>query len=161
MIDKHAALREVRAALAAELAVMRKAAHDTRAAATHEESKPENDKDTRGLELAYLAGAQAERARELERIEALLDRMVVRDFSGETPIALSALVELEHDDGASNLYFIAPHGGGLRPIVDGREVTVITPQSPIGRELLGKTAGDEIVVTTAGRAKTYTITSAW
>jgi len=160
MIDKHAALREIRAALGAELAVMRKAAHDARHAATHEESKPENDKDTRGLELAYLAGAQAERARELERIEALLDRMVIRDFAEGAPIALSALVELEHD-GASQLYFIAPHGGGLRPVVGGREVIVITPQSPIGRELLGKTAGDEIVVTTGARAKTYAIAGAW
>ena len=44
---------------AADLATLEKAQHATQAAATHEEAKPENDKDTRALEQSYLARGQA------------------------------------------------------------------------------------------------------
>ena len=36
-----------------------------------------------------------------------------------------------------------PHGGGVVLRVDGVEVTVVTPSSPVGQALLGKQAGDD------------------
>lgn len=47
------------------------AAVATYEAATHEESKPENEYDTRGLEASYLAGAQSKRAGEIEELLAI------------------------------------------------------------------------------------------
>jgi hypothetical protein len=41
------------------LAGLERAHADARAGATHEEAKPENDKDTRALEQSYLARGQA------------------------------------------------------------------------------------------------------
>jgi Transcription elongation factor, GreA/GreB, C-term len=124
--------------------------------ATHEEAKPENDKDTRAVEAAYLAGAQAGRARDLERASAALAALPLKGFGPGATIASSALVELEQE-GAAHWYFLAPQGGGLRASAGGAEVQVITPQSPLGRELLGKAAGDDVEVTVQGKRRTYEI----
>jgi hypothetical protein len=40
--------------------------------------------------------------------------------------------------GALSLYFIGPKNGGLEIEHQGKEITVITPQSPLGQNLVGK-----------------------
>ena len=111
--------------------------------ATHEENRPENDKDTRALEQSYLARGQAQRVVELQGAVNQLKAMELRDFSTGAAIALGALVALE-DERETVHYFLAPSGGGLRLQVAGREVRVVTPQSPIGQALIGKREGDDI-----------------
>ncbi len=168
VVDKTALVSAVREALAADLASMRKAVGDTRAAATHPEAKPENDKDTRALELSYLARGQAARVVELQQAEEKVERLVVRAFDGEgARIALTALVAVEIE-GTRQLYFVAPYGGGLRIRIamydDGSpevEVLVVTPESPVGRHLLGKVVGDEFVLTTGPKTKDCAIVAAW
>ena len=158
-IDKRELLDLARASLAAELEVLRRAANAAREAATHEENKPENDKDTRAIEAGYLAGAQAERARALETAIAALAVLRPRAFAEDEPAALGALVELvelgELDErerrGAGRgrgpgprLYFLAPEGGGLEIEARGARVALVTPRSPLGSALVGRTAGEEI-----------------
>jgi hypothetical protein len=155
-IDKRALIAVLREDIARAVAVISRAATESREAATHEEAKPENDKDTRAIEAAYLAGAQAERARELDRAAAALAALPLRRFGPGDPISASALIELEHD-GVTQLYFLAPQGGGMRAVVDGVEVQILTPQSALGRELLGKTAGDVVELTGPRRARSYEI----
>jgi hypothetical protein len=157
-MDKRALVADLREGIARSIAVLTRAAHEAREAATHEESKPENDKDTRAVEAGYLAGAQAERARDLERASATLAALPLRSFGPGDPIASSALVELSQQ-GAAHWYFLAPQGGGLRASVGGADVQVITPQSPLGRELLGKSAGHDVEVTVQGKRRTYEILS--
>ena len=162
--DKHALIRELRAAVAREASVLTLAARSAHEAATHEESRPENDKDTRGLEAAYLAGAQAERARELERVENALAFMVLRSFTDGAPIALSALVEVELDGAhahanARQWYFIAPVGGGMKASIDGVEVVVVTPQSPVGGALIGRVVGDVVTLRVKLGTREYEICS--
>ena len=155
-VDKRALIAELCAELSRSIAVLHRAAGDAREAATHEESRPENDKDTRAVEAAYLAGAQAERVRDLTRTTAALASLDLKSFGLGTPISSSALVELEHE-GATTAYFVAPQGGGMRATVGGVTVQVLTPQSALGSELLGKTAGDVIEVTVQGRRREYEI----
>jgi hypothetical protein len=154
--DKRALIAALCAEIARGIAVLTRAANEAREAATHEDSKPENDKDTRAVEAAYLAGAQADRARDLERTSAALSALAPRGFRPGEAIASSALVELGQEGGA-RWYFLAPQGGGLRASVGGVEVQVITPQSALGRELLGKSEGDEIEVTVQGKRRAYEI----
>ena len=144
-VDKRALISELRAAIAREIGVLAAAARDAREAATHEEAKPENDKDTRAIEAAYLAGAQADRARELERMANALEFLALRDHKADDAIGLSAIVELDHD-GTRSVYFLAPVGGGMKARVSGTDVQVITPQAPMGQALLGRTVGDVIEV---------------
>ncbi|MBX3228528.1 MAG: GreA/GreB family elongation factor [Labilithrix sp.] len=131
------------AKLEAELANMRRAAKDAREAATHEEAKPENDKDTRALEASYLAGAQAARVRELEGSIKLANAMAIVSYEGKA-IQAAAVVTLEDDDDVRSVFFVAPVGGGYQLAEGDLEAQVVTPTSPLGRALLGKTQGDVI-----------------
>lgn len=157
-IDKHALIAALREDIARTVAVLARAAHEAREAATHEESKPENDKDTRAVEAAYLAGAQADRARDLERASAALAALDLERFSSRAPISAGALIEIEQG-GATSCYFLAPQGGGLKVTIGGVLVQVITPQSALGRELLGKSEGDAFDASIGGKLRTYEIVS--
>lgn len=129
--------------LETELATMRRAAKDAREAATHEEAKPENDKDTRALEASYLAGAQAARVRELEGAIKAISGMPILALEGKA-IQASAIVVLEDDDEAKTTFFVAPFGGGTTIAAGGTSAQVVTPQSPLGRALLGRMEGEVI-----------------
>src|SRR6476469_2835162 len=81
--EKQAIIDAIRAVLEQEIANLTAAAIATREGATHEDAKPENDKDTRAVEAGYLAGAQAKRVRDLEATHLALERLVLRAFGAE------------------------------------------------------------------------------
>lgn len=147
MTDKREILKLLRERVNADLAVMNAAQRTVVEGATHEENKPENDKDTRALEQSYLARGQAQRVVELQSELNQLKALELRPFSAQTAIAVGALVAVD-DGNALVHYFIAPAGGGLRLTLDGVEVRVVTPQSPIARALLGKREGDDLELRT-------------
>ena len=140
-IKKAEVLKKIIASLAESLGVLDKAARASHAEATHESSKAESKYDTRGLEAAYLAGAQAKQAREILDSIALYEKLATKNFGPGEPIDLSALVELE-TDGARSTYFIGPKNGGLEIVHERREIMVITPQSPLGQNLMGRKEGE-------------------
>ncbi len=86
-----------------EMIVLKQAALNTLEAATHEESKPENEYDTRGLEASYLAGAQAKRVGEIDQALQVFRATALKEFSAKDPIHTSALVEILLD-GKKNLF---------------------------------------------------------
>jgi len=136
--------------LQADLASVERAHKAAREGATHEEAKPENDKDTRALEQSYVARGQAKRVEELADSAAAVQSMGIRAFRPSDPIALGALVTVD-DNGSERIFFMAPEGGGAA-LAAGR-VHVITPRSPVGKALLGKRVGDDCTLQTAGKAR--------
>jgi transcription elongation GreA/GreB family factor len=93
------------------------------------------------LEAAYLAGAQSRQAAETQSAIESFEKLPLKTFGATDLIDLSALVELK--GGAERtFYFIGPAKGGLEVQQDGHEVVVITPQAPLGRELVGRRRGD-------------------
>ena len=140
------------AALAADLAVRERAYRAAREAATHDEAKPENDKDTRALELTYLARGEAMRIEELRAAVAETQAMALGPVGDGQPVRLGALVATD-EDGVEALFWLAPHGGGSR----FGAVQVLTPKSPLGQALLGKRAGDECEALFAGRRRSISI----
>jgi transcription elongation GreA/GreB family factor len=141
-MKKSALIKKITSSLAENLELLQKAARASHAEATHESSKAENKYDTRGLEAAYLAGGQARQVREIMEAIEHFEALPTRDFGPADDIDLSALVELE-TDGSRGWYFIGPKSGGLEVRLSGKEVLVITPQSPLGRDLIGKKSGDQ------------------
>ncbi len=141
--DKREILKLLLERVGADLQTMSAAQRAVVDGATHEENKPENDKDTRALEQSYLARGQAQRVVELQSAVNQLKAMELRDFSSGVPIGLGALVAVE-DERETVQYFLAPAGGGLRLPLAGRELRVVTPQSPIGQALIGKRQGDDL-----------------
>jgi transcription elongation GreA/GreB family factor len=145
---------ELARALASHLAVRERAYHAARDAATHDEAKPENDKDTRALEQSYLAHGEALRIEELRLAVAEVQSMAVGAVALGEPVRLGALVTTE-EDGTQALFWLAPHGGGTR-LSDGA-VQVLTPMSPLGGALLGKRAGDDCEILVAGKRRALTV----
>jgi transcription elongation GreA/GreB family factor len=153
-LDKAALRGELIAQLSAALDGAQRAHAAAIEGATHAEARPENDKDTRGLEQSYLARGQAQRVAELEVAVAAVGALAVRAFTPRDPIAVGALVVVEEDAAVQRL-FIAPHGGGS---VIGGDVQVVTPSSPLGRALLGKRADDEVELRLPGRTRNLVVT---
>lgn len=139
--------------LRAELDLLTRAALATHAEATHEENKAEDKYDTRGLEASYLAHGQSRAAEEAADAVAQFQSLVLRDFTAGEAIALGALVRLE--DGAR--YFIGPKAGGTEVESDNGTIMVITPSSPLGRQLVGRRQGDRIVLALGGKSSERTI----
>ena len=131
-----AIIQELESQLETATAASRQAAET----ATDEESKAETKWDTQGLEASYLAAGQAEQARVIgESIQTL------NGFLSELPdaqgrVMAGTLVECELG-GIRDWFFLSPVGGGLEIEAGGTDVTVITPQSPLGSRILGKERG--------------------
>ena len=157
-MNKAQLINQIVASLTESLGVLEKAARASHAEATHESSKAESKYDTRGLEAAYLAGGQARQAKELLDSITLYESLTARDFASDAPIDLTALVELEAD-AARSTYFIGPRNGGLEVEHQSKEITVITPQSPLGQNLMGKKAGQRWTAKLGGSIVKYHIVS--
>jgi transcription elongation GreA/GreB family factor len=154
--NKETLKEELARLLAADLATRERAHRAAREGATHEEAKPENDKDTRALEQSYLARGEALRVEELKVSLAEVQNMPIRAARAGDPAALGALVKAE-ENGEAIVLWLAPYGGGNR--LAGGAVQIVTPKSPLGRALIGKRAGDECEVRLAGKSRVLTIES--
>ena len=157
-MNKRAIINKITAKLAGELQVYFRAAQYARAEATHEQNKAENKYDTRGLEASYLARGQSKQAADLEAAIAEFEKLGVRTFADGEPIGLGALVELEHG-GEKTFYFLGPRAGGTEVIHDRKEILVITPQSPLGEQLLGLKSGDQPQLNFGGKKQPANIVS--
>jgi transcription elongation GreA/GreB family factor len=157
-VKKAQLIKQIIASLTESLGVLEKAARASHEEATHESSKAESKYDTRGLEAAYLAGGQARQAKEiLDSIKAY-ETLATRNFAPGEPVELTALVELDAD-GTRSTYFIGPRNGGLEIKHQRQEIMVITPQSPLGQNLLGRSAGQRWAAKLGGSTVKYQIVS--
>lgn len=156
--DKSRVLRALRARLLAEQQRMQSSQRAAQQGSVHPEARQENPKDTRAIEAGYLARGLAERAEALRTTSEQLGALALRDFSGGEPIGVSALVTLEHtDDGTCVHVFLVPVAGGETLVVDDCEVKPISPSSPLGRALVGRESGDEVLVTTPAGTTRYVV----
>ena len=155
-MNKRALIRKIVARLTEELAVYFRAAQASRAEATHEQSKAENKYDTRGLEASYLARGQSKQAAEIQGAIAAFEKLNARKFGPDESIDVGAFVELEFN-GEKMAYFIGPRAGGTEVLHQKRGVLVITPQSPLGEQLLGKKQGEVLKLNLAGAQNQYRV----
>jgi len=154
---KEALLQQIITILTTDLSTLTVAAKTAHAAATHSECLPDNKYDTTGLEASYIAQGQANRAQDIRRSLDRYQKLIVRNFDDETPIRLTALVTMEDNHGSRRRVFLGPDAGGLKLVDEDGECVVITPESPLGRVLLGKVCGDEVEAGGGSSRKTLTI----
>ncbi len=133
--------------LEAEIEQMIRIAKDAADAVTHEDNKPEGDKDMRSTEASYVARGQAGRVQDLSRSLTMVGGMELIAFRDGTPIETSALVVVEQGQKRTT-YFLVPAAGGRRIATDRGEVLTLTTTSPLGEALLGSEAGDDIELQT-------------
>lgn len=157
-MNKRAIIKKITDKLVGELEIYFRAAQFSRAEATHESNKAENKYDTRGLEASYLARGQSKQAAELEAAIAEYQKLAVRKFTNGDTINIGALVELEQL-GEKSFYFLGPRAGGTEIIHDQKEILVITPQSPLGEQLVGRPAGAALQLKLGNERRTAKIVS--
>lgn len=120
----------------------------TREVGNDAESKAEGKYDTLAIEENYLADGLAKQALAAAEAMAEIEKMPLQTFTGDNPIDLGALIELDFSD-AREWFLLAPTGGGTEVQHEGVTVTVITPDSPLGSQLIGSRLGDRTTVPSA------------
>jgi transcription elongation GreA/GreB family factor len=142
-MDKSALVEAIIQLLEAELSRQVAAANSSREEATDPDSRAEGKFDMRGQSAAYLAEGQAELAAKLASALAAWRALPVRAFGSSDRVAMGALVTVE-TAGRRALYMVGPASGGTEVRIEGETVIVVTPGSPLGRQLLGHTIGHRL-----------------
>ena len=140
-------MQRVRALDALEVVIRKKwedansAFERTKAGANSDEVRQESKYDTRGLEESYLAHGLANAAEGY--LEALGDLNACRTAAITETISLGSLIHCRN--GGGSIYFLLSRsGGGIEAVLDGEEVTIITPESPLAKKLMGKKKGEHL-----------------
>ncbi len=134
-------LELIRSELRARLARLAKAAMDAHAAATDPGSKAESKYDTRSLEESYLAKGQSRQVDEMCESLRIFENLRLPNFSETDEIGSGALVEVE--SGSEKMFFLlVPAAGGMEIFYEGKEITLLSPESPLYRALVGNRAGN-------------------
>ena len=155
-MQKSAVRDAIVAQLQRELALQARAANDARDEATSEESKSEGKYDMRGQEAAYLAEGQARQAAEIAEALTLYHGLDLAACPVGSPAGVGAFITLENR-GRQTHYFLGPRNGGLEAEVEGLTFTVVTPTSPLGRQLIGQCVGATVQLPGRGGPVTHRI----
>lgn len=129
------------------VAVAKEAANQARSAATDRESVAETKWDTFGLENSYLAHGQSVRVAECEADLAYFKKFA---FSDSDEITLGSVFKVERQDGWSKTVILSQCCGGGEFECQGSSILLVTPQTPLGKSLLGREEGDEILMKSRG-----------
>ena len=137
-------LDQILAQLEAEFAMQSKAAQLAHDEAISEESRPESKYDTHGQEAAYLAEGQARLAGEAGESINAYRNCEFPDYQQTDPISIGALIEISSPEQTTR-FLLGPKAGGLELTdLENNPVNLITPQSPLGRQLIGKRVGGSV-----------------
>ncbi|HRJ71685.1 MAG TPA: hypothetical protein PLS03_05640 [Terrimicrobiaceae bacterium] len=147
-MNKSLIIQAIREALREEFETFQNSSKTTRAAGNDAESKSEGKYDTRSIEENYLADGLARQALAAAEAAQAYEHLPAGTFGADAPIDVGALIRLEFPD-ESSWFFLGPAGGGIEVTCDDVAVTVITPESPLGSQLLGRKLGDRLTSPTA------------
>jgi transcription elongation GreA/GreB family factor len=132
--------------------------------ATDSESKSENKYDTRGLEASYLAHGQSKRVETLrdaiKKYQKLLETAnQLSSSTGHEKINHHCLVTLTNQSSQSIYFYIGFFGGGIKLNLEGKEISVVTTEAPIAKQLFNKYLEDEITWSFGETTQLWTIDS--
>jgi transcription elongation GreA/GreB family factor len=157
MLNKQDVIESIQLCLKERLAVSNKAALQAYEQATNEESVAENKYDTFGLEASYLAHGQSKRVIECENDLAVFVKRKSQYQVVRPVVAEGCLVKLIDQTNQMQYFFISPVAGGMKVTLKRETITLISITSPLGKCLLGKEEGDDVVLNSAQAMKTYEI----
>jgi hypothetical protein len=149
-LDKTVLLDLLRAQLHEQLESLTRSQKTSQAGATHAETRAEDPKDMRSTEASYLARGLATRVSSLREAVAMLAGFAPGSSPADERICAGALLGVEDEEGEISVHLFVPAGGGVRLELDGTVLHSLTAGSPLGRELLGRRAGDDFEIELPG-----------
>jgi hypothetical protein len=158
-MNKLILLGQLRSVIMERILAFERSAQSAHAEATDEQNKAESKYDTRALEASYLAEGQTRHAAEAQQTFLQLVMFEPRAFDSDDSVDIGALVELESGDNVCDWYFLAPCAGGTEVDFGGRKVLVLTPQSPLGAQLIGANRGGKVVIRVGDRCSEFRVKS--
>jgi transcription elongation GreA/GreB family factor len=156
-MTKQQVLQQIIDTLKVDLDVATRAAQTAYETATHEENIAENKYDTLGLEASYLAAGQARRVEEIRQSLLRFQALVLEPHDEQRGIRSGDLITLASDQGQPQQLFLGPDAAGLKVRHNETLITVITARAPLGQNLLGKLAGDELDIVVNGARQSFNI----
>ena len=140
-------------------------AHSASASAAQEAKHGATSKEKRAdarksIEYAGLARGQDQRARRAFAELSALEGFHPRQTPPNGRVQIGCVVEIEDlETGEGRTFFLAPAGAGTTLTGPGGDglLSVVTPQSPIGRTVMGKCRGDIVDVAIAGNDREWRI----
>jgi transcription elongation GreA/GreB family factor len=159
-VDKHTLVAQLVERLRETLRVAEQARDAAEEEAREGATPAEKREDARtALEFQSLAKGQAQRATRARTELATLDGFRPRPLERDEPVALGAVVEVEHEGGGFTI-FLAPVGAGEELAGPGGDgfLSVVTPASPLGRAVLGRRVGESFETRIGGESREWTIT---
>lgn len=72
------------------------------------------------------------------------ENLRLRPFDAQQGIQLGALVWLVDERGDGQCLLLGPDGAGAKLCLEGQQVRVISPRSPLGQRLIGCEPGERI-----------------
>ena len=145
--------------LSAELDTLTMATKNAISTATNKEHQAKSKYDTFSLESSYLARGQAKRVEECTDALERLQMLPLKDLDDHSLIQLSALVQLEEENGNTRTLFFGPAAGGKELTVENETITIVTAKSPLGRAVLGKKTGYTFSIRLGATQQTFVIKS--
>jgi transcription elongation GreA/GreB family factor len=160
-MDKADLLAQLNAHLQATVRDARQAMEAASVEAREGATPAEKREDSRvALEQSGLARGQQVRLNRALADVALLEGFAPKRTTQKrnAPIELGSIVEVESDDVGRTL-FLAPVGAGVELTGPGGDgyLSVVTPSSPLGRAVLGKSLGDVVELVVGGEKREWTI----
>lgn len=114
-----------------------------------------DDYDDTGLEEAKREKAQIEER--IENLEAQLDRAEILEASEDDRVDLGSVVTLQ-DTGNKEAFEVQVVSSIEAGVLDG-EIPRVSDESPLGKALIGRKAGDSVQVEIRERRQNYTVVS--
>jgi len=138
--------------------ILAKAVQEAADATTHSEAKQEGKYDTRAIEASYLASAQADRLAELDQRILTLDNLDTSGDKSTDIVKISSLIYVKDDDERCKWYMVLPGVAGVSVQIESTTIMILSPESILGSELVGKSIEEDIELSIGGVTKTLTIT---
>ncbi|MFT7583444.1 MAG: transcription elongation GreA/GreB family factor [Myxococcota bacterium] len=161
-MDKNALVQKLIDSLKTSSEVAEREMQAAADAAAHGADAQAKREDARmAIEYGGLALGQRKRVEQSRIALSAIESWHPRPIRQGAPIEVGAIIEVEDEDNRSGrTLFLAPAGAGCELTGPGGDgfLSVITPQSPLGRALIGETEGDSVDVIVAGKTLSYEIT---
>jgi transcription elongation GreA/GreB family factor len=142
-----------------ELTTATTASEQAHASATHSENVADNKYDTLAVEAAYLAHGQSVRITQLQQSIANYRQLLSIRSPDNASIHIGHTVTINDANENLQRLFIGPSAGGIRLCIKGLEILTITPQTPMGKALMGKAVDDEITLAVGASSKYFVVTN--
>lgn len=140
-------IEQVITQLESDLAGLKKAAAETHAVTSDDENKQESKYDTRSIEASYLADAQTSQALAIQESIFKIRNLSLTEDPETAILGSIVILSSDHQD---HQFLLLPAGGGIILEYENQPLTVVTPDSPIGKSIIATTIAKQLNNTPIG-----------